>query len=138
MARTVTKRVTNVMFGPAMDRGRQSIVISNGRQYTLEEYTNWTPDGRFQHIIQAFLRAADLAFGEVEGLEFETRDVVREVLNFSEEVSWVILSQGMIIQKQSTEGVEIVEEIDEENLIKTTHVTKADGTKSVKVWTTAR
>ena len=112
MARTVTKQVTNVMFEPAMDWGRQSILISNGRQYTLEECTNWTADGQFQQIIQAFLRAADLAFGEVEGLEFEIRDVVRGVLDLTEEAAWVILSQGMIIQEQSTEGVEIVEEID--------------------------
>ena len=31
-----------------------------------------------------------------------------------------------------------MEEIDEENLIKTTQVTRTDGTKSVEVWTTAR
>ena len=80
------------MFRSATDWGRQSIVISNGRQYTLEECTNWTADGRFQQIIQASQRAADLAFGEVNGPEFETRDVARGVLDLSEEVSWVIVS----------------------------------------------
>ena len=72
------------MFGPATDWGKQSVVISNGRQYTLEECSNWTMDGRFEEILKASQRAKDMPYDEIDRIEFEIREVARGILDLQE------------------------------------------------------
>ena len=70
MARTLTKKTSNIMFGPATNWGKQSIVSSNGKQYTLEECSNWTTDRRFEEILKASQRAKDMPYNEIDRIEF--------------------------------------------------------------------
>ena len=80
MARTLTKKTSNIMFGLATDWGKQSVVISNGRQYILEECSNWTTDRRFEEILKASQRAKAMPYDEIDRIEFETREVARGIL----------------------------------------------------------
>ena len=41
MALRVTRTTDKVMFGPVVDWGKKSILVSGGRQYTLEECSRW-------------------------------------------------------------------------------------------------
>ena len=61
------------MFGPATDWGKQSVMITNGRQYTLEECSNWTTDECFEEVLKASQRAKDMPYDEIDRIEFETR-----------------------------------------------------------------
>ena len=74
MARTVPRKLTNVLFGPLIEWGKQSIVVRAGRQYILEECSKWVNEGRFEDYLRASRRAVDLPFGETDRLEFESRD----------------------------------------------------------------
>ena len=125
------------MFGPATDWGTQSVVISNGRQYTLQECSNWTMNGRFEEILKASQRGKDIPYDKIDRIEFETREVARGILDLQESKLWEILSQGMIIQEVALEGVQTAEERDEENFIKTLQVTTPSGVVT-KVWSTPR
>ena len=112
-------------------------MISNGRQYTLEECSNWTMDGRFEEILKASQRAKDIPYDEIDRIEFETREVARGILDLQETRSWEILSQGMVIQEVALEGVQTAEEMDKENFIKTLQVATPNSVVT-KVWSTPR
>ena len=67
MVLTVTKRTDKVMFGPVEDWGKKSILVSGGRQYTLEECSKWVNHGKFQDLQAASQRTQDLkSFGEAD------------------------------------------------------------------------
>ena len=88
-------------------------------------------------IRKASQRAKDIPYDEIDRIEFETREVVSGILDLQEAKSWEILSQGMIIQEVALEGVQMAEEMDEENFIKTLQVTTPSGVVT-KVWSTPR
>ena len=96
MARTVTRKVTNVLFGPVIDWGKQSIVVRAGRQYTLEECSKWVNEGRFEDCLKASQRAADLLFGETDRLEFESRDFHQGIISLEDETSWEVVGEGQV------------------------------------------
>ena len=88
MELTVTKRTNKVMFGPVEDRGKKSILVSGGRQYTLEEWSKWVNHGKFQDLQAASQRTQDLkSFVEVDQLEFESRGLAANTLDLEFESS---------------------------------------------------
>ena len=96
MVLTVTKRTDKVMFGPVEDWGKKSILVSGGRQYTLEESSKWVNHGKFQDLQAASQRTQDLkSFGESEQLEFQSRGLAAYTLDLEFESSWVIIRNGM-------------------------------------------
>ena len=100
MARTVTRKVTIVLFGQVIDWGKQSIVVGVGRQYTLEECSKWANEGRFEDCLRASQRAADLPFGETDRLEFESRNFQQGIISLEDDTSWDVVKEGsMIIQE---------------------------------------
>ena len=113
MARSVTRKVTNVLFGPVIDWG-QSIVVRAGRQYTLEECSKWVNEGRFEDCLRASQRAADLPFGETDRLEFESREFHQGIISLEDETSWEVVGEGsMIIQEAPSRYQDFQVEVEE-------------------------
>lgn len=83
--------------------------ISNGRQYTLEECSNYTMDAHLQEIQKASHRAKDIPYHEMDRIEFETGEVARGILDLQATRSWEV----------ALDGVQTAEEMDKENFIKT-------------------
>ena len=79
----------------------------------------------------------DIPYDKIDRIEFETREVAREILDLQEIVSWEILSQGMIIQEVVLEGLQIAEGMDWENINKIPQVTTPNGV-IMEVCTTPR
>ena len=101
MVLTVTKRTDKVMFGPVEDWGKKSILVSRGRQYTLEECCKWVNHGKFQDLQAASQRTQDLkSFGEADQLEFGSRGLAENALDLEFESSWVIIRNGMAMQER--------------------------------------
>ena len=99
MAFRVTKTTDKVMFGPVVDWGKKSILVSGGRQYTLEECSRWATHGKFQDLQAASQRTQDLkSFGEADQLEFELRGLAAYTLDLEFESSWVIVRNGITMQ----------------------------------------
>ena len=119
MAWTVTRKVTNVLFGPVIDWRKQSIVVRAERQYTLAEYSKLVNEGRFEDCLRAPQRAADLPFGETDRLEFESKDFHQGIMSLEDDTSWEVVGEGsMIIQEVSSRYQDFqvdVEEAMEEN-----------------------
>ena len=114
MARTVTRKVTNVLFGPVIDWRKQSIVVRAGRQYTLEECSKWVNEGRFEDCLRASQRAADLPFGETDRLEFKSRDFHQGIISLEDETSWEVVGEGsMIIQEAPSRYQDFQVEVEE-------------------------
>ena len=87
------------MFGPATYWGKQSVVVYNSRQYTLDKCSGFINHGQFSELEKAAQRAADLPFGEANKLEFESRGVASTPLNLEDDSAWEIISQSMIMQE---------------------------------------
>ena len=101
MALRVTKTTDKVMFGPVVDWGKKSILVSGGRQYTLEECSKWVNHGKFQDLQAASLRTQDLKFfREADKLEFESRGLAENTLDLEFESSWVIIRNGIAMQER--------------------------------------
>ena len=114
MARTVTWKVTNVLFGPVTDWGKQSTVVRAGRQYTLEECSKWVNEGRFEDYLRASRRAVDLPFGETDRLEFKSREFHQGIISLEDENSWEVVGEGsMIIQEASSRYQDFQVEVEE-------------------------
>ena len=47
MVLTLTKRTDKVIFGLVEDWGKESILVSEGTQYTLEECCKWVNHAKF-------------------------------------------------------------------------------------------
>ena len=105
MVLTVTKRTDKVMFGPVVDWGKKSILVSGERQYTLEECSKRVNHGQFQDLEVALQRTQDLkSFGEEDRLEFESRGLAEETLNLDFESSCLIIRNGMTMQEREVQG----------------------------------
>ena len=114
MTRTVTRKVTNVLFGPATDWEKQSTVVRAGRQYTLEECSKWVNEGRFEDCLRGPQRAADLPFAKTDRLEFESRDFHQGIISLEDETSWEVVGEGsMIIQEAPSRYQDFQVEVEE-------------------------
>ena len=101
MALRVTRTSDKVMFGPVVDWGKKSILVSRGRQYTLGECSKWVNHGKFQDLQAASQRTQDLkSFGEADKLEFESRGLAENTLDLEFASSWVIIRNGMAMQER--------------------------------------
>ena len=105
MVLTVTKRTDKVMFGPVVDWGKKSILVSGGRQYTLKECSKCVNHGKFQDLEEASQRIQHLkSFMEADRLEFESRGLAEETLDLEFESSWLIIRNGMAMQEREVQG----------------------------------
>ena len=97
----MTKRTDKVMFGPVEDWGKKSILVSGGRQYTLEEYFKWVNQGNFQDLQAASQRTQDLkSIREADQLEFESRGLAAHTLDLEFEGSCVIVGNAIAMQER--------------------------------------
>ena len=122
MTRIITKTTQNVMFGPVRNWGELSVVIKDGRQYTLTGCPAWTNHIRFDDLQAATQRAIDVPPVEVARFELESRECQGGLLDLEEANSWAIVVGSMIIQEQEWNGAEVIEEADNDGLYKTIRV----------------
>ena len=141
MALRVTKTTDKVMFGPVEDWGKNSILVSGGRQYTVEEYSKWVNHGKFQDLQAASQRTQDLkSFGEVDRLDFESRGLAEETLDLEFESSWLMIRNGMAMQEREVPDnvtVQTQESEDDSHRYKSVEATVA-GVPVIDHWKTPK
>ena len=109
MVLTVTKRIDKVMFGPVKDWGKKSILVSGGRQYTLEGYSKWVNHSKFQDFQASSQRTQDLkSFGEDDQLEFESRGLAENTRDLKFKSFCVIIRNGIaMLEREVPENVTV-------------------------------
>ena len=141
MALRVTKTTDKVMFGPVVDWGKKSILVSGGRQYTLEECSKWVNHGKFQDLLAASQRTQDLkSVGEGDKLEFESRGLAENTLDLEFESSWLIIRDGMARQEREVPDnvtVQTQESKDDTHRYKSVGATVA-GVPVIELWKTPK